>query len=546
MNRRFMFFVLILGSYSVLAQVYTATPLPFTVDGRDVQGGIPINNAGQIIGFGVNSAGHVDGFVYSGGVLTNLGSSLIPIAINDSGQITGTNEASGSTISFLYSNGKLTNLGTLGSYYEPHNKTPVNYSFAHSINARGQVVGRSSSPDEGEAPFLFSHGTMTGLKIGSSAMVHAINDAGSVTGELFATPGQFHAFLYRKGTVIDLGTLGGPQSFGSAINGADHITGTADTANAGPRDAFLYADGAMTDLGSLYGNGSTGSAINNRGQVVGFSRGSSSGASAQTTATLWNGTKIIDLNATLTHSLPDNEILVQAIGINDSGWIVANARAGNRSTAYLLTPVAPLQLACPATTGETGVPYGSTLTAEGGLKPYRFSSTGQLPDGIVLNPDTGAVTGTPSAAGTFKLTAQAVDSLGAARGTAATNCTITIGPPALQLKVFPERISFGSVPRFRPLHNTVTVMNTGTRAVSIEKPSISLGDGTRKGDFAATSLCGSVLVPGRSCRIDIVVFARDVGPLTATLNLPNNAVGSPQAVPLEVVVTPGRASKHDP
>jgi probable HAF family extracellular repeat protein len=543
-------FALIVWAHSTVAQIYMATPLPFTVGrnvGRDSQGGTPINNAGQIIGFGANGAGNFDGFVYGNGMLTTLGSSLIPIAINESGQITGTSEASASNIGFLYSNGRLTTLGTLGGYYEPHNRIPVNYSFAHSINARGQVIGRSSSPDEGEAPFFYDNGKLTALKIGNSAMAHAINDAGSITGEFFATPGQFHAFLYRNGTVTDLGTLGGSQSFGNAINRADQVTGTADTANGGPRDAFLYAEGAMTNLGSLYGGGGAGYAINNGGQVVGLSRGNSSGALAQTSATMWSGTKIIDLNATLAHPLPDNESLVQAIGINDRGWIVANARAGNKLTAYLLTPVAPLVLACPTAAGEAGIPYSSALTAEGGVPPYGFSNAGRLPGGVVLNTNTGALSGTPREAGSFQSTAQVVDSLGAARGTATANCTITIGPPSLQLRIFPERYSFGTVARFRPRHNTFTIMNTGTRSVSIAKPSITLGDGTNKGDFSATSLCGSSLAPGRSCRIDVVVFAHDVGPLSAILNLPNNAVGSPQTVPLEVTVTAGHSSRgHQP
>lgn len=539
MKRTLPIVALILWSHCALAQLYTATPLPFSVGvnaGLDLLGGTPINNAGQVIGFGANGGANVDGFVYANGVLTDLGSSLMPIAINNSGQITGTTDASGSSIAFLYSNGRLTTLGTLGSYSEPHNNTPVNYSFAHGINVRGQVIGRSSSRDQGEAPFFYSNGSMTALNIGNSAIAHGINDAGSVTGEFFASPGVFHAFLYRNGSVADLGTLGGPQSFGNAINRAHHVTGTAETGSGGPRNAFLYAEGAMKDLGSLYGSGSAGYAINNAGQVVGLSRGNSSGAPAQTTATMWSGTKIIDLNTALAHPLPDNELLVQAIGINDGGWIVANARAGKKLTAYLLTPVPPLALACPAAAGEAGMPYSSALTAVGGVQPYSFSNAGNLPAGMALNTNTGMLTGTPSKEGTFDLTAQVVDSLGPAMGTATTRCTITIGPPAHQLRIFPKSYSFGTVPRFRLLHNTVTIMNTGTRSVSMSKPSVTLGDGTHKGDFTVTSLCGSVLIPGRSCRIDVVVFAHDVGLLSATLNIPNNAVGSPQAVPLDVTV----------
>lgn len=530
---------LIVCAHCTFAQTFTATPLPFSVGGRDSMAGTPINNAGQVVGFGASSSGSVDGFVYSKGMLTDLGSSLIPIAINSAGQITGTSEAAASHIAFLFSNGKLTTLSTLGSYFEPHNNTQINYSFAHGINARGQVIGRSSSSDEGKSPFIYSN-SMTALHIGNSAIAHGINDDGSITGEFFGAPGIFHAFLYRDGTLTDLGTLGGSQSFGNAINQAGHVTGTSETANGGPRDAFLYTDGTMKDLGSLYGSGSTGYAINTAGQVVGFSRGNSSGASAQTTATMWSGAKIMDLNAALAHPLAENASLIQAIGINDNGWIVANARDGDKITAYLLMPVSPLRLACPAGAGETGVTYRSALTAVGGVQPYSFSNTGHLPGGLSLNTSTGTVTGTPNEAGAFPVTAIVVDSLSAAPGTATKNCSIIIDPPALQLRVFPPSYSFGTVARFRLLHNTVTIMNTGTRSVSIARPSVTLGAGTHKGDFTVTSLCRSLLAPGRSCRVDVVVFAHDIGPLSATLNIPNNAVGSPQAVPFDVTVSSPR------
>ena len=61
--------------------------------------------------------------------------------------------------------------------------------------------------------------------------------------------------------------------------------------------------------------------------------------------------------------------------------------------------------------GTVGVPYNSALQAFGGNAPYTWSvSLGTLPAGLTLNTTTGAVTGTPTTAGTFTFTAQAVDS----------------------------------------------------------------------------------------------------------------------------------------
>ncbi|MGM9426711.1 beta strand repeat-containing protein [Hydrogenophaga sp. MI9] len=84
------------------------------------------------------------------------------------------------------------------------------------------------------------------------------------------------------------------------------------------------------------------------------------------------------------------------------------------SQAYSLT-VAPPTISLPATAlagGTLGVPYSATITAaSGGTAPYSYAvSAGALPGGTTLNPATGAITGTPSAAGTFNFSVTATDS----------------------------------------------------------------------------------------------------------------------------------------
>lgn len=68
----------------------------------------------------------------------------------------------------------------------------------------------------------------------------------------------------------------------------------------------------------------------------------------------------------------------------------------------------PITLACVATTtGKVGTAYSSGLTVSGGVAPYTFSIvSGSLPPGLSLNAGTGAITGTPTAAGTFTFTAK--------------------------------------------------------------------------------------------------------------------------------------------
>ena len=55
--------------------------------------------------------------------------------------------------------------------------------------------------------------------------------------------------------------------------------------------------------------------------------------------------------------------------------------------------------------------YSATLAANGGNEPYVWSiMSGSLPPGLTLNTNSGAVTGTPTATGTFNFTAQVSDS----------------------------------------------------------------------------------------------------------------------------------------
>src|SRR5208282_1482978 len=85
-----------------------------------------------------------------------------------------------------------------------------------------------------------------------------------------------------------------------------------------------------------------------------------------------------------------------------------------------------LSLGCPAGTAEVNVAYSSALVVSGGVAPYTFSIvSGSLPPGLTLNTSTGAITGTPTTAGTYNFTAQVVDSQG---NTATSSCSIVVSP----------------------------------------------------------------------------------------------------------------------
>src|SRR6266404_4069918 len=69
--------------------------------------------------------------------------------------------------------------------------------------------------------------------------------------------------------LIDLGTLGGPNSLGQVVGESEN--GVIDPLVGVPENkAVLWQkDGQITDLGTLGGNSSLALAINDRGQIVG-------------------------------------------------------------------------------------------------------------------------------------------------------------------------------------------------------------------------------------------------------------------------------------
>ncbi|MEO8726763.1 MAG: hypothetical protein ABI383_11680 [Acidobacteriaceae bacterium] len=86
---------------------------------------------------------------------------------------------------------------------------------------------------------------------------------------------QYHATTWSDGRIRDLGTLGGTDSQAWAANSRGDVIGISllNTAPVPPfnqprEDAFIWSRGHMRDLGTLGGNFSTPTAINRRGQVT--------------------------------------------------------------------------------------------------------------------------------------------------------------------------------------------------------------------------------------------------------------------------------------
>lgn len=153
-------------------------------------------------------------------------------------------------LAVLWKDGNIVNLGTLGG----------NQSGAGAVNGRGEVVGAALNSTTDPFPlrypyldfFFFGNGT------------------------------ESHAFLWRDGTMQDLGTLGGPDSAAYFVNQKGQVAGASDVdfsvspVTGGPTvHPFLWEHGKMLDLiagappGMFGGTFGIAAWLNERGQVVG-------------------------------------------------------------------------------------------------------------------------------------------------------------------------------------------------------------------------------------------------------------------------------------
>ncbi len=126
--------------------------------------------------------------------------------------------------------------------------------------------------------------------------------------------------------------------------------------------------------------------------------------------------------------------------------------------------------------GVTNQPYNTVLTVSGGNSPYQFIlRSGTLPPGMSLNPTTGSVSGTPTAAGSYAFQVGVTDSPLAHRGSQNFGISITPGHGGngIRITVSPSSVNVasGQTQAF-----TAAVSGTDNSAVSWAASAGSISD----------------------------------------------------------------------
>lgn len=236
----------------------------------------------------------------------------------------------------------LTDLGTLGG----------SETFADSINDLGQVVGISRLPDDiGSHAFFYANGVMQDISPVNSGDIRAgrlgLNNLGVIASGV-VSGGAYYPVIYEPAIArtTTLGSLGANSGFTGVATGIND-SGVAigySYLDSSTRHAFIYRNGSMSDLGSL-GGYSAALAINNFGMAAGFSSETLNGFAR---AVVWQNNSMLDIS---------NGLESEARAVNDFGQVVGETSTPAGGMEAFLWSAGSSQTLGTLPTGRTSQAY---------------------------------------------------------------------------------------------------------------------------------------------------------------------------------------------
>lgn len=297
-----------------------------------------INSAGQVTGFTTDAQSLHRPFIWDGALTAFdplIGDSLgIGFAIDAQGRIVGASFDLGETAirSFREQGGSVVSLGT----FTARGTSPAGTVVGHLRTAglAGTAVDHACRLDGGSLTDLGTLG-------GSDSYAFGTNAAGQIVGlSWLAGDQQTRATLWQGSPIQrrDLGTIGGTRSIAYAINDMNQAAGASQNAAGNWRAVRFELDAsgavlARVDLGVLpSGSAAPGAsmarALNNAGVCVGVSGGA---------AFVHHGDQMQDLNELIAPAGATR--LTGAWAINDAGVIAASGLGAlGEERAFVLTP----------------------------------------------------------------------------------------------------------------------------------------------------------------------------------------------------------------
>jgi uncharacterized protein (TIGR03437 family) len=421
---------------TTLAATGGTSPYSWTVSAGTLPPGLTLSTAGTVSGTPSTTSGSPFTFtVLVTDSLGNTGSKPFTVTISAGPTITTTSPLPGGEVGATYAT---VNFGATGG------TAPYTWSVTGGTLPPGLTLAStgalSGTPSAAGSPFTFTVTVKDSLNGSSSGPFNLTVISGPTITTTSPLPNGEFGIAYSdtltatggSGTGYTWTATGLPTgltiSTGGVISGTPQAAGPF-TVNATVKDSVGGTGTAGLGLTILSGVSITTTSLPSG--VVGTAYSGTLAATGGTTPYTWSvSSGALPTGLTLNSSTGAITGTPMAAASSPIGFTVTDHLGSTATTSLTITIVGQLMVTTTSLpNGELNTAYtGGTLTATGGTPPYSWSiATGSLPTGLTLTASTGAITGSPSATGTFTFTAMVTDSASHTATSGSLSITIASG-----------------------------------------------------------------------------------------------------------------------